>query len=265
MKKSPQFIFQSITFHYLCPYYLLPHPNHQMYKPMKRNFILITMGTALLMGSLFSCTGNKAQGNATSEDSIQTATDSLAQENWQDVNEENAIAFIEEFYSHAPKEEGSYDWDEAILHKYLAPAVLDTLHARVATASTELDGTEKYATWLLTGIDNSEQIWVSRQNFPATAEEDGRYRKHFEVYYWADGMLDGVQDLYYTVKSDGKQLFITKIDSLDESGAKQAWDMLEERNRWREVDRVADEMGATTTLQRSRLTASTSMLLNDIH
>ena len=31
---------------------------------MKRNFILITMGTALLMGSLFSCTGNKAQGNA---------------------------------------------------------------------------------------------------------------------------------------------------------------------------------------------------------
>ena len=78
-------------------------------------------------------------------------------------------------------------------------------------------------------------------------------------------MRDGVQDLYYTVKSDGKQLFITKIDSLDESGAKQAWDMLEERNRWREVDRVADEMGATTTLQRSRLTASTSMLLNDIH
>lgn len=62
---------------------------------MKRNFILITMGTALLMGSLFSCTGNKVQGNATSEDSIQTATDSLAQENWQDVNEEDAIAFIE--------------------------------------------------------------------------------------------------------------------------------------------------------------------------
>ena len=197
---------------------------------MKRNFILITMGTALLMGSLFSCTGNKAQGNATSEDSIQTATDSLAQENWQDVNEEDAIAFIEEFYSHAPKEEGSYDWDEAILHKYLAPAVLDTLHARVATASTELDGTEKYATWLLTGIDNSEQIWVSRQNFPATAEEDGRYRKHFEVYYWA-----------------------TKIDSLDESGAKQAWDMLEERNRWREVDRVADEMGGYDNLTEEQI------------
>ena len=224
-----------------------------MYKPMKRNFILITMGTALLMGSLFSCTGNKAQGNATSEDSIQTATDSLAQENWQDVNEEDAIAFIEEFYSHAPKEEGSYDWDEAILHKYLAPAVLNTLHARVATASTELDGTEKYATWLLTGIDNSEQIRVSRQNFPATAEEDGRYRKHFEVYYWADGMLDGVQDLYYTVKSDGKQLFITKIDSLDESGAKQAWDMLEERNRWREVDRVADEMGGYDNLTEEQI------------
>ncbi len=141
----------------------------------------------------------------------------------------------------------------AILHKYLAPAVLDTLHARVATASTELDGTEKYATWLLTGMDNSQQIWVSKQNFAATAEEDGRYRKHFEVYYWADGMLDGVQELYYTVKSDGKQLFITKIDSLDESGAQQAWDMLEERNRWREVDRAADEVGGYENLTEDQI------------
>ena len=66
-------------------------------------------------------------------------------------------------------------------------------------------------------------------------------------------MLDGVQDLYYTVKSDGKQLFITKIDSLDESGAKQAWDMLEERNRWREVDRVADEMGGYDNLAEEQI------------
>ena len=66
-------------------------------------------------------------------------------------------------------------------------------------------------------------------------------------------MLDGVQDLYYTVKSDGKQLFITKIDSLDESGAKQAWDMLEERNRWREVDRVADEMGGYDNLTEEQI------------
>ena len=129
--------------------------------------------------------------------------------------------------------------------------MLDTLHALVATASTEGNENEKYATWLLTGIDNSEQICVSRKNITAIHEKDGRYRKHFEVYYWADGMLDGVQELYYTVKSDGNRLFITRIDSLDESGAQQAWDMLEERNRWREVEWKAEDMGGYDNLPES--------------
>lgn len=209
---------------------------------------------ALLMGGILSCTGNKTNGVASANDSITTdslKTDSLADIHWQDVSEEEAIAFIEEFYSHAPKESNAWDWDEAILHKYLAPAVLDTLHALVATASTEGNENEKYATWLLTGIDNSEQICVSQKNITAIHEKDGRYRKHFEVYYWADGMLDGVQELYYTVKSDGNRLFITRIDSLDESGAQQAWDMLEERNRWREVEWKAEEMGGYDNLPES--------------
>ena len=66
-------------------------------------------------------------------------------------------------------------------------------------------------------------------------------------------MLDGVQELYYTVKSDGEQLFITKIDSLDESGAQQAWDMLEERNRWREVESKATEMGGYDNLTEDQI------------
>ena len=217
---------------------------------MKKNLLHFITGT-ILMVSILSCTGNKTSGNADASDS--TKTDSLKADStdiihWQDVSNEEAIAFIEEFYSHAPKEQGSYEWDEAILHKYLAPAVLDTLHALVATSFTDVDEGTKYATWLLTGMDNSQQICVSQQNFPTYAEEDGRYRKHFEVYYWADGMLDGVQELYYTVKSDGNRLFITKIDSLDESGAQQVWDMLEERNRWREVERKANEMGGWDNL-----------------
>lgn len=208
----------------------------------------------LLMAGILSCTGNKTNGVADANDSMMTDSlkaDSLADIHWQDVNEEDAIAFIEEFYSHAPKESNAWDWDEAILRKYLAPAVLDTLHALVATASTE--GNEKYATWLLTGIDNSEQICVSRKNITAIHEKDGRYRKHFEVYYWADGMLDGVQELYYTVKSDGNRLYITRIDSLNESGAQQAWDMLEERNRWREVEMKAEEMGGIENLSESTM------------
>lgn len=208
----------------------------------------------LLTSSILSCTGNKNNGVADNNDSIVTdslKTDSLANIHWQDVSEEEAIAFIEEFYSHAPKESNAWDWDEAILRKYLAPAVLDTLHALVETSFTDADEGTKYATWLLTGIDNSEQICVSRKNITAIHEKDGRYRKHFEVYYWADGMLDGVQELYYTVKSDGNRLFITRIDSLDESGAQQAWDMLEERNRWREVEMKAEEMGGFENLSES--------------
>ena len=198
----------------------------------------------LLTSSILSCTGNKNNGVADNNDSIVTdslKTDSIANIHWQDVSEEEAIAFIEEFYSHAPKESNAWDWDEAILRKYLAPAVLDTLHALVATSFTDADEGTKYATWLLTGI----------KNITAIHEKDGRYRKHFEVYYWADGMLDGVQELYYTVKSDGNRLFITRIDSLDESGAQQAWDMLEERNRWREVEMKAEEMGGFENLSES--------------
>jgi hypothetical protein len=220
---------------------------------MKKNLLHFITGT-ILMVSILSCTGNKTSGNADASDS--TKTDSLKADStdiihWQDVSNEEAIAFIEEFYSHAPKESNAWDWDEAILHKYLAPAVLDTLHALVGTSFTDAEEGTKYATWLLTGIDNSEQICVSRKNITAIHEKDGRYRKHFEVYYWADGMLDGVQELYYTVKSDGNRLFITRIDSLDESGAQQAWDMLEERNRWREVEMKAEEMGGFENLSES--------------
>ena len=218
---------------------------------MKRNIFTIAM-TVLMMGCILSCTGNKSQGSDTADGNDSTATDTttvdaMADVNWQDVSDEEAIAFIEEFYTHAPQEPGTYDWDEAILRQYLAPAVLDTLHAKLSEFGSN-DDNAKYATWLLTGIDDSEQVYLSRQNFPARVEGDGRYRKHFEVYYWADGMLDGVQELYYTVKSNGERLFITQIDSLDESGANMVWEMLEERNRWREVESKAEEMGGFENL-----------------
>lgn len=219
---------------------------------MRKNIFMIAMGTVLLMGGFFSCTGNKPQGGGNDEGTDSLAkdsmvTDAMANVDWQDVSDEEALAFIEEFYSHAPQEEGSYAWDENILRQYLAPAVLDTLHAKLAEYGAN-DEQVKYATWLLTGIDDSEQILLSKQNFPAHVDGNGRYCKHFEVYYWADGMLDGVQELYYTVKSDGERLFITQIDSLNESGANMVWNMLEERNRWREVESKAEEMGGFENL-----------------
>lgn len=215
---------------------------------MRKSYSFL-VSTLLLTALTLSCTGNKTPGT-TDADSSAVATDSLATatENWQDVNPQEAIALIEEFYSHAPTEQGSYAWDEAILHQYLAPNVLTTLHKKVKESTYDQEATDQYATWLLTGIDNSEQICVSQQNQPAEPTDDGRYCKRFTVYYWADAMLYGVQELYYTVKSNGDRSFITQIDSLSEDAAQQVWDQLEDRNRWREVESQAEDLGGMENL-----------------
>ena len=180
-----------------------------------------------------------------------TAASRVDKDVWKDVSQEKAIAFIDEFYSHAPKE-GSYEWDEKILKRYLAPEVLQTLRDSVKNSYNK-DTQAKYATWLLTGIDNSEMIWLSKTDFPVEPVEDGRYAKTFKVFYWADPMLSLSQTLFFTVKSKGGRLYITKIDNLNGETACVVWKMLEERNRWNEVERKAQQFGGVENLTEEQL------------
>lgn len=218
---------------------------------MRKFSFTFPLVAALLVGQLYACTGGKTAGNnaASTNDSstTETAAGRSAETEWEDVSEQEAIAFVEDFYSHATEDEGIYKWDEAVLQKYLSPAVLDTLHAQVGDASTETDGAEKYATWLLTGLDNSEQIIVRNED-EACLTEDGRLHKTFTLAYWADRMLTSYQELFYTVKKKGDRLFITQIDSLNESAANQVWDMLEDRESWRGADMEDEEMGGYENL-----------------
>ena len=207
-----------------------------------RNFsFILPLSVMLLVSQLYACTGGKTAGDNAANTSDSTTTEAAAETDWEDVSEKEAIAFVEEFYSHATEDEGIYNWDEAVLQKYLSPTVLNTLHALVGDASTESDSTEKYATWLLTGLDNSEQIIVRNQD-EANIAEDGRLHKTFTLAYWADRGLISYQELFYTVKKKGERLFITQIDSLNENAANQVWNMLEDRDRLREADLEDEEI-----------------------
>ena len=200
---------------------------------MRRRHFTIIAAAILLLGSVISFASNIDDGK------------------WKDVSSEKAIAFIDEFYSNAPLGE-SYEWDENVLKRYLAPEVLQTLRDSVRSSYNK-DSQAKYATWLLTCIDNSEMICLSKMNFPVEPVEDGRYAKTFKVYYWADPMLAITQTLFFTVKSKKGKLYITKIDNLDGGAADNVWNMLEERNRWREVERKAQQFGGMENLTEEQM------------
>jgi hypothetical protein len=167
------------------------------------------------------------------------------------VSSEEALAFIEEFYTHAP-EQGSSEWDEQVLKRYLAPNVLQTLRDSVKNAYDK-DTSAKYATWLLTCIDNSEMIYLSKDNQPAYQDDNGRYVKDFKIFYWADPVLSYVQELYFTVKKKGGKLFITQIDGLGNEGADAVWNMQAERSRWQQVEIKAQEFGGIENLTEAQI------------
>ena len=192
-----------------------------------------------------------ANASQTKSNAASTTKTSITDDGWQNVSSEEALAFIEEFYSHAPKQ-GSSEWDEQVLKRYLAPAVLQTLRDSVKNAYNE-DNDAKYATWLLTCIDNSEMIYLSSDNQPAYQDDNGRYVKNFKIFYWADPMLSYVQELYFTVKKKGGKLFITQIDGLGNEGADAVWNMQAERSRWQQVEIKAQEFGGIENLTEAQI------------
>ena len=201
----------------------------------------------LMTVALYSfASASHAKSNAAS-----TTKTSITDDGWQDVSSEEALAFIEEFYTHAPKQ-GSSEWDERVLKRYLAPNVLQTLRDSVKNAYDK-DTSAKYATWLLTCIDNSEMIYLSKDNQPAYKDDNGRYVKDFKIFYWADPMLSYVQNLYFTVKKKGGKLFITQIDGLGNEGADAVWNMQAERSRWQQVEIKAQEFGGIENLTEAQL------------
>ena len=194
-----------------------------------------------------------ASANAlhTKSNAASTTKTSITDDGWQEVSSKEALAFIEEFYTHAP-EQGSSEWDEQVLKRYLAPNVLQTLRDSVKNAYDK-DTSAKYATWLLTCIDNSEMIYLSKDNQPAYQDDNGRYVKDFKIFYWADPMLSYVQELYFTVKKKGGKLFITQIDGLGNEGADAVWNMQAERSRWQQVEIKAQEFGGIENLTEAQI------------
>ena len=130
--------------------------------------------------------------------------------------------------------------------------MLQTLRDSVKNAYDK-DTSAKYATWLLTCIDNSEMIYLSKDNQPAYKDDNGRYVKDFKIFYWADPMLSYVQELYFTVKKKGGKLFITQIDGLGNEGADAVWNMQAERSRWQQVEIKAQEFGGIENLTEAQL------------
>lgn len=214
---------------------------------MKKTNYAITFIVMLMTVALYSfASASHAKSNAAS-----TTKTSITDDGWQEVSSEEALAFIEEFYSHAPKQ-GSSEWDEQVLKRYLAPNVLQTLRDSVKNAYDK-DTNAKYATWLLTCIDNSEMIYLSKDNQPAYQDDNGRYVKDFKIFYWADPVLSYVQELYFTVKKKGGKLFITQIDGLGNEGADAVWNMQAERSRWQQVEIKAQEFGGIENLTEAQL------------
>lgn len=214
---------------------------------MKKTNYAITFIVMLMTVALYSfASASHAKSNAAS-----TTKTSITDNGWQEVSSEEALAFIEEFYTHAPKQ-GSSEWDEQVLKRYLAPNVLQTLRDSVKNAYDK-DTNAKYATWLLTCIDNSEMIYLSKDNQPAYQDDNGRYVKDFKIFYWADPMLSYVQELYFTVKKKGGKLFITQIDGLGNEGADAVWNMQAERSRWQQVEIKAQEFGGIENLTEAQL------------
>ena len=207
-------------------------------------FIVMLMTVALY--SFASANASHAKSNAAS-----TTKTSITDNGWQEVSSEEALAFIEEFYTHAPKQ-GSSEWDEQVLKRYLAPNVLQTLRDSVKNAYDK-DTSAKYATWLLTCIDNSEMIYLSKDNQPAYQDDNGRYVKDFKIFYWADPVLSYVQELYFTVKKKGGKLFITQIDGLGNEGVDAVWNMQAERSRWQQVEIKAQEFGGIENLTEAQI------------
>ena len=162
-------------------------------------------------------------------------------DDWQPVTASKAIAFVEEFYTHRSMKTGT--WEDGVLEQHLAPQVLKQL------ADAAADAEAKYASWLLSGLDDSKMLLPSIRTHEPTATADGRVAIELEIFYWADTGLRSTQTLYFTVKSKGGRTMITQVDGLNGDAAAEVWAQLEARNEAREMESDM-EVEADDPLQR---------------
>lgn len=153
----------------------------------------------------------------------QASTDGL-----KPVSNAEAVAFVNTFYSHMSLKDGT--WKDDVLEANLAPSVLKTLTEAAS------DSEQKYATWLLSGIDESGMLLPSTLSADAVATGDGRVLKEVGVFYWGDSGLRSIQKLYFTVRGNNGQLKITQIDNMNGEAAADVWKQLETRNEGREME-----------------------------
>ncbi len=162
-------------------------------------------------------------------------------DDWKPVTGSKAVAFVEEFYTHRSMKNGT--WEDAVLEQHLAPQVLKQLADAAANAEA------KYASWLLSALDDSEMLLPSIRTHEPTATADGRVAVDLEIFYWADTGLRSTQTLYFTVKSKGGRMMITQVDGLNGDAAEEVWAQLEARNEAREMESEM-EVEADDPLQR---------------
>jgi len=182
---------------------------------MKKILTLIA-GVALIAGLLTSCRGNVNGNGENGSDSIESNTDmnSNAQTNvnsQNEVSDEEAIAFIEEFYT--PDADGNIGWDEKELQKYLSAEVVKELHENFPFEDDDSWAeNEQYATWDLLVTDpvgDLDLLNVSK----AEATGDGRYEKRFTTAHWANHSASSTSSLFYTVERIDGDLKITKVEN----------------------------------------------------
>ena len=159
-------------------------------------------------------------------------------DDWQPVSGAKAVAFVEKFYSCMSMETGR--WDDAVLERYLAPAVLKCL------ADSASSSEQKYASWLLSATDDSDMIKPSVRSKAPVVADDGRIAKEQTVFYWGDTWLRDTQTLYFTVKSKDGRMYITQVDGMGGEAAASVWLQLEQRNIGREM--AEEEAGEEKSL-----------------
>ena len=113
---------------------------------------------------------------------------------------EEAIAFIEKFYSYVlgPNATG---WSDEILKRYLDPAVLEFLSETFGEIDTSP----------LLFCDPAGDLYLV-DHTKAVATQDGRYRKDFTTEYWGDSSIKINGSIYYTVNTTQGNMRITKIE-----------------------------------------------------
>ena len=191
---------------------------------MKKAISILIAGAALTAGLLAtSCRGKVTINSENGSDTIEFDTDSIRQininvqttggssaSNASDVSDEEAIAFIEEFYAM----EG---WDSDDLKKYLSASALKFVELDKEDYfygnEVAIDG--KYAGWdLVMGdpVGETDLLKVTK----AKATGDGRYEKSFTTAYWGDHSQKSTSSLFYTVERIDGQLKITKVENEEE-------------------------------------------------